>query len=198
MSDQLRAGHFLASLNGNLPGENIHNAAFGDLSVFSTNPRGVAGRHFQQNLDPLNLIMENVQWDESTYVLPAVLPLTTAPEMRSRVLALTLKSLKRSTCGDFATKAALLEQRLQCASATTRARTTASPAKNILGGAYTFTDPLVKRSTEQVVNLNTPPSNNDRRNSTFLEFCATFRALMLHPDLDATPQSFVTAVRLPH
>ena len=177
MSDQLRAGHFLASLNGNLPGIDMDPSLYGDSHVFSTNPRGVAGRFNQLNTDPANLTMESVQWDKSTYVLPAVLPPTSAPELRSRVLALTLKTLKRSTRGDYATKAALLEQRFQCASAATRARTSAAPAKNILGGAYTFDDPLVKRSTGAVVNINDPPLANDRRNSKFLEFRATFRGI---------------------
>ena len=81
---------------------------------------------------------ENVQWDKTTHVLLTILPPTVAPELRSRVLALTLKALKRSSLGDYATKAALLEQRFQCASAATWARTTAGPAKNILGGANTF------------------------------------------------------------
>ena len=141
MSDQWRAGHFSSSLNaGNLPGsgDDFNSFNFNGAPIFSTNPRGVAGRPFQTTLDPSNLTMENVQWDKSTYVLPAVLPPTAAPELRSRVLALTLKTLQRSTRGDYATKAALLEQRFQCASAATRARTTANPAKNILGGAYTF------------------------------------------------------------
>ena len=141
--------------------------------------------------------MESVQWDKSTYVLPTVLPPTAPAELRSRVLALTLKTLKRSTRGDFATKLALLEKRFQCASAATRARTSASPAKNIVGGAFTFDDPLIKRSTGAVINVNDPPTNNDRRNSKFLEFRATFRAIVLDPRLDATPQSFIAAVRLP-
>ena len=175
----------------------MENSIYSGTPVFSTNPRGVAGRNPHNNWDPSNLTMENVQWDKSTYVLPAVLPPTAPPELRSRVLALTLKTLKRSTRGDYATKAALLEQRFQCASAATRARTTAAPAKNILGGAYTFQDPLIKRGTGNVLTIADPPSANDRRNGRFLEFRATFRALTLDPDLSADPQSFVTAVRLP-
>ena len=199
MSEQLRAGHFLASLNGNLPGrgDDYSHSTLGAANIFSTNPRGVAGRSLPNNWDPSNLTMENVQWDKTTYVLPAVLPPTSTPELRSRVLALTLKTLKRSNRGDDATKAALLEQRFQCASAATRARTTAAPAKNILGGAYTFDDPLVKRNTGAVLNINDPPTANDRRNGKFLEFRASFRAITLEPTLSATPQSFVAAIRLP-
>ena len=197
MSEQLRAGHFLASLHGNLPGEDYPPHAYGGASVFSTNPRGVTGRPNQVTWDPSNLTMESVQWDKSTYVLPTVLPPTATPELRSRVLALTLKTLKRSTRGDDATKAALLEQRFQCASAATRARTTAAPAKNIIGGAYTFDDPLAKRSTGAVININDVPTENDRRNAKYLEFRATFRALTLSPDLSAAPQSFIAAVRFP-
>ena len=197
MSDQLRAGHFLSSLNGNLPGETFQTPYLGGSQVFSTNPRGVTGRSNQVNWDPSNLTMENVQWDKSTYVLPTVLPPTAASELRSRVLALTLKTLKRSTRGDHATKAALLEQRFQCASAATRARTTAAPVKNILGGAYTFEDPLIKRQTGEVQNVRDPPTDADRRNSKYLEFRATFREQMLDATLDATPQSFIAAVRLP-
>ena len=199
MSEQLRAGHFLASLNGNLPGirEDYSHATLGATNVFSTHPRGVAGRPLSTNWDPSNLTMESVQWDKTTYVLPKVLPPTAAPELRSRVLALTLKTLKRSNRGDDATKAALLEQRFQCASAATRARTTAAPAKNILGGAYTFADPLIKRNSGAVINMNEPPTENDRRNGKFLEFRATFRAITLSPTLSATPQSFIAAIRLP-
>ena len=197
MSEQLRAGHFLASLNGNLPVDTLPHNSFGGASVFSTNPRGVAGRLSANNWDPSNLTMESVQWDKSTYVLPTVLPPTAAPELRSRVLVLTLKTLKRSTRGDYATKSALLEQRFQCASAATRARTTAAPAKNIIGGAYTFTDPLIKRSTGGVLNINDDPTDNDRRNARFLEFRSTFRAITLDPSLSPNPNSFITAVRYP-
>ena len=130
-------------------------------------------------------------------MLPKVLPPTAPSELRARVLALTLKTLKRSTRGDFATKAALLEQRFQCASAATRARTAASPAKNILGGAYTFSDPLIKRATGTVLNVGDPPSDADRRNARFLEFRATFRPLTIDPSLTDSPKSFVAAIELP-
>ena len=197
MSDQLRAGHFFSSLNGNLPGDDYSNLFLRGNPVFSTNPRGAAGRFNQHHWDPLNLTMEEVQWDKSTYILPVVLPPTATSELRSRVLALTLKTLTRSTRGDYATKAALLKQRFQCASAATRARTKANPAKNILGGAYTFHDPLVKRATGTVLNVNDPPTDNDRANGKFLEFRATFRPLLIDPLLESNTQSFVTAVRLP-
>ena len=165
--------------------------------VFSTNPRGQPGRFVTNVIDPANLAMEEVQWDKSTYVLPVVLPPTASSELRYRVFALTLKTLKRSTRGDFATKAALLEQRFQCASAATRARTAAAPTNNIIGGAYTFEDPLIKRNTGTVLNVSDPPSDNDRQNSKYLEFRATFRPLTIHPSLTDAPQSFVTAVRFP-
>ena len=197
MSNQYRASHFFPPLNGNLPGEDYSSPFYGEHHVFAANPRGLAGRYNTPSLDPANLTMEEVQWDKSTYVLPAVLPPTAPSEARSRVLALTLKTLKRSTRGDFATKAALLEQRFQCASAATRARTTASPAKNILGGAYTFEDVLVKRTGGTVLNVSDPPTQADRRNSKFLEFRATFRSIMIQPDLVDTPKSFVAAVRFP-
>ena len=198
MSEQYRAGRFYSSLNGNLPVGDLGSQTFGgSLSVFSTNPRGQPGRTVPFTTDPSNLAMESVQWDKSTYVLPTVLPPTASSELRSRVFALTLKTLQRSTRGDYATKAALLEQRFQCASAATRARTIAAPAKNIIGGAYTFEDPLIKRSSGALLNVSEPPSDNDRRNAKYLEFRATFRPLTLSPDLTDPPQSFVTAIRLP-
>ena len=197
MSQQFRAGHFFPSLNGNLPGEDLNHHLYGDFPIFNTNQRGLAGRLNAISHDPANLAMEDVQWDKSTYVLPKVLPPTAPSELRARVLALTLKTLKRSTRGDDATKAALLEQRFQCASAATRARTAASPAKNILGGAYTFSDPLIKRSTGTVLNIGDPPTEADRRNAKFIEFRATFRPLTIDPNLANNPKSFVAAVRLP-
>ena len=93
MSEQLRAGHFLTLLHGNLPGDDIFPNSFGGTSVFSTNPQGVTGRVNVMNWNPFNLVMESVQWDKSTYVLSTVLPPTAAPELRSRVLALILKTL---------------------------------------------------------------------------------------------------------
>ena len=197
MSRQLRAGHFFPPLNGNLPGEDFTSSIYGEGPIFTTNQRGTAGRYNAIAYDPANLTMEDVQWDKSTYVLPKVLPPTAPSELRARVLALTLKTLKRSTRGDYATKSALLEQRFQCASAATRARTAASPAKNILGGAYTFTDPLIKRATGTVLNVADPPSDADRRNAKFLEFRATFRPLTIDPNLTDGPKSFVAAVYLP-
>ena len=197
MSEQLRAGHFSSSLHGNLPVEDFGNPFNRGSLVLNSNPRGLAGRINQIHHDPTNLTMEEVQWDKNTYVLPTVLPPTASSELRSRVLALTLKTLKCSTRGDFATKAALLEQRFQCASAATRARTKASPAKNILGGAYSFADPLVKRSTGVVQHISDPPTENDRRNGKFLEFRATFKQNTIDPLLEGTPQSFIAAVRLP-
>ena len=198
MANQYRAGRFFPSLHGNLPGDDLASSFLGeDSHVFSTNPRGTAGRPSAISYDPANFTIEDVQWDKSTYVLPKVLPPTALSELRARVLALTLKTLKRSTRGDYATKAALLEQRFQCASAATRARTAASPAKNILGGAYTFSDPLIKRSTGTVLNVADPPTNADRRNAKFLEFRATFRPLTIDPTLTDSPKSFVAAVELP-
>ena len=170
---------------------------YGDNHVFATNPRGVAGRFNATTYDPANLAMEDVQWDKSTYVLPTVLPPTAPFELRARVLALTLKTLKRSTRGDYATKAALLEQCFQCASAATRARTAANPAKNILGGAYTFTDPLIKRATGTVLNVADPPSDDNRRQAKFLEFRATFRPALINRTITDTPKSFVAAIRYP-
>ena len=131
MSHQLRAGHFFPPLNGNLPGDDMSSSFLGGSHVFATNPRGTTGRFNITTHDPSNLVMEEVQWDKSTYLLPAVLPPTSPSELRSRVLALTLQTLKRSTRGDFSTKAALLEQRFQCASAATRARAAANPVTNI-------------------------------------------------------------------
>ena len=166
MLEQLRAGHVFPSLHGNLPGEYFSTHSFKGATIFSTNPRGVAGRHFQTTTDPSNLNMESVQWDKSTYVLPTVLPPAAAPELRSRVLALTLKTLKqRSTWGDNFTKAAPHKQHFQCASAATKACTTASPTKNIIGGAYTFEDPLIKRSTGVVLNVSKDLTENDRHNT---------------------------------
>ena len=107
MSDQLRAGHFLASLNGNLPGMDMSTSIYGDTPVLTTNPRGLAGRNQQQTYDPSNLTMESVQWDKSTYVLLTVLPPTAPAELRSRVQALTFKTLKRSTNKGGFTRAAL-------------------------------------------------------------------------------------------
>ena len=197
MANQYRARHFSPPLNGNLPGDDASASLLGAPQVFATNPRGVAGRFAPVSLDPANLTMEEVQWDKSTYFLPAVLPPTASSELRSRVLALTLKTLTRSTRGDYATKSALLEQRFQCASAATRARTMASPAKNILGGAYSFDDPLIKRSTGAVMTISDPPSAADKRQGKYLEFRATFRSPTLNPGLTDHPKSFVTAVRLP-
>ena len=102
------------------------------------------------------------------FVFPAILPPTAPSELRTRELALTLKTLKRSTRGDFATMAAQLEEHFQCACAAARARRAASPAKNILGGAYTFADPLIKCLMGTVLNVNDPPSDTDRRNAKFL------------------------------
>ena len=111
MSDQFRARHIFPSLNGNLPGDNASASFFGQPHIFVTNPRGVAGQFPTVSSDPANLTMEEVQWDKSTYVLPMVLAPTASSELRSRVLAKTLKTLTRSTRGDHATKSALLEQR---------------------------------------------------------------------------------------
>ena len=197
MSDQFRARHFFPSLNGNLPGDDASVSFFGTPRVLASIPRGVAGRNHNLSLDPANLTIEEVQWDKHTYMLPAVLPPTASSELRSRVLALTLKTLTRSTRGDYATKAALLEQRFQCASASTRARTAASPATNILGGAYSFTDPLVKKANGTVLAVANPPSAVSKRDAKFLEFRATFRPIAISPDLTDTPKSFVTAVRMP-
>ena len=48
-----------------------------------------------------------------------------------------------------------------------------------------------------MINFSDPPTANDRRNGKFLEFRASFRAITLDPNLSATPQSFVAAIRLP-
>ena len=54
------------------------------------------------------------------YLLPTVLPPMAASELRSRVLALILKTLKRSTRGDYreCSSAAREQAQLQCRSRT--------------------------------------------------------------------------------
>ena len=104
---------------------------------------------------------------------------------------------KWSIQGNFTPKVALLEQHFQCPSSASCACTVVSPVKNILGGAYTFEDPLIKRATRVVRSINDPPMATDRRDTKYLEFRATSWALIIDMELTDNPTSCVMVKCLP-
>ena len=81
MSHQFRAGHS-PPVKLKPARVRLSHSLYEESHVFAANARGTAGRFNTAVYDPANFTMEDVQWDKTTYVLPAVFPPTALSVLR--------------------------------------------------------------------------------------------------------------------